>query len=76
MSSVVKLIDNFHDTRVGKLIFGFAEIGLGTTFAIIAVDTGYIWQHLLALVLFVGGLRNLVNAFHHTKPKHAKKSKG
>lgn len=67
--ATMQSIDQFHRTRTGKLTFGGVEIALAIIFGIFAVDSGMIWQHLLTIILFIGGLRNLVNAFHSPKLK-------
>lgn len=75
MTSKIGTIDNFHNTRRGKLVFGFGELIAAWIIGVIAVDSGAIWQYILALVLFIGGVRNIANAFHHPASKNAKKRK-
>jgi len=72
MPSNIEIIDKFHATKKGKIIFGAGELIIAWVIGIIAVDSGAIWQHVLVVILFIGGIRNLTNAFH-TSPNHAKK---
>jgi hypothetical protein len=56
---VVKAIDTFHKSRLGYLVFGLAELGLAYVFASLAIDSGSLWQWLLAIILFIGFLQNI-----------------
>jgi len=54
----VRAIDKFHKTRLGFLIFGLVELGLGLVLANLAIPSGDWWEWLLALIFFVGFLQN------------------
>lgn len=66
MASRINKIDNFHSTRRGKLVFGFVELGLAFVLLMLATDSGELWQYGLAIVLLVGGLRNLKNVANNS----------
>lgn len=63
MANTVQKIDQFHDSRKGRFTFAAAELLVAFGFASAAVDSGEIWQHVLAAIFFVGGARNLFNAW-------------
>jgi hypothetical protein len=59
MNTVQKL-DNFHKTRLGYLVFGLVELGLAYWFAILAIDSGSLWQYVLMVIFLIGSLQNFV----------------
>lgn len=63
MASMIQKIDQFHDSRKGRFVFAAAELLVAFGFASWAVDSGEIWQHAVAAIFFVGGARNLFNAW-------------
>lgn len=54
------MLDKFHKTRAGHLVFGIVELAIAYGFASLAINSGAWWQWLLTLVFLVGALRNLV----------------
>lgn len=72
MSGVVTNIDKFHDTRKGKLIFGVIELVLAAVVITRAIDTGSLWEWLIALLFFIGGLNNLVRTLFRQVKSDAK----
>lgn len=72
MSNTAQKMDKFHDTRQGKFVFGLVELVAAYLFTSLAIDSGAIWQYVLAIIFLVGGVRNVVNAFrvhNHVKSK-------
>jgi len=53
-------IDKFHKTRPGFAVFGLVELGLVYIFASLAINSGSVWQWLLAIIFLFGSLQNLV----------------
>ncbi|HEX5797542.1 MAG TPA: hypothetical protein VFX86_04080 [Candidatus Saccharimonadales bacterium] len=62
MGSTTAEIDRFHKTRKGRITFGLIELFLCYLIISRAIDTGSLWQWLLGLLLFIGGLNNLSHA--------------
>lgn len=58
----VDQIDRFHKTRRGRVSFGFIELAVAYVFVSLAIDSGSIWQYLVAIVLAVGAINNLIRA--------------
>jgi hypothetical protein len=48
----MEAIDRWHHTRQGHLLFGLAELAIAYGFASWAIDSGRIWQYLLAFIFF------------------------
>jgi hypothetical protein len=59
----LETIDKWHKTRVGNLVFGVAELSLAYLLISLAIDSGYLWEYALALVLIYGGFHNLLKIF-------------
>ncbi len=76
MSSTVASIDKFHSTRKGTLIFFAAEWIASYIIISRAIDTGSLWEWTLGILLFIGGLTNLVRTLFHRVKKDAKHKKG
>lgn len=72
MSSTVASIDRFHATRRGKLIFGAGEWILSYIIISRAIGTGSLWEWGLGLLLFIGGLNNLIRTLFQRGKKNAK----
>ena len=53
-------LHNFHQTKIGLLVFGLVELGLSYLFFSLAVNSGSLWQWTLAFILFVGFAQNFV----------------
>ena len=64
MANVVRQIDKFHDTRLGKLVFAGVELLIAFGLFIWSVDTGELWQYALTIIFFIGGARNLFDAVY------------
>lgn len=62
MKKVISDMDRFHQTRYGKLAFGVIELLLAYIFVSRAIDTGSLWQYVVAILLLIGGLNNLVRS--------------
>lgn len=59
----IQALDTFHKTRPGYLVFGLVELGLAYLFVSLAINSGSLWEWALGIMLFVGGLHNLVKLF-------------
>ncbi len=55
----MKALHNWHQTRLGLLVFGLIELAIAYGFASLAIDRGNLWWYLLALIFLVGALQNL-----------------
>jgi hypothetical protein len=55
---MLKQLDKWHQTKLGLLVFGLAELAIAYGFASLAIDRGNLWWYLLALVFLVGSLQN------------------
>ncbi|HYF97135.1 MAG TPA: hypothetical protein VD947_03815 [Patescibacteria group bacterium] len=75
MSKTISNIDKFHNTKKGKLIFGTIELILAYVIVSRAIDTGSLWQYLAFIILFIGGLNNLIRAVIPAKAKSNAKGK-
>jgi len=62
MANVIKQIDDYHQTKKGKIVFGVIEILAAYAIISRAIDTGSLWQYAVAAVLIIGGVNNLINA--------------
>lgn len=56
----LQIIDTFHKTRTGYLVFGLVELVLAYLFASLAVNSGSLWQWALAIIFAVGFLQNII----------------
>lgn len=72
MAKLVTNIDKFHDTRKGKLTFGVVELVLAAVVMTRAIDTGSIWEWIIGLLFFIGGLNNLVRTLFRQVKSDAK----
>lgn len=72
MSSTIRSIDRFHDTRKGKLIFGAIELVLAYIIVSRAIDTGSLWEWIIGLLFFIGGLNNLARTLFRQVKSDAK----
>jgi hypothetical protein len=59
MQRTVESLHNWHQTRLGLLIFGVVELALAYVLAARAWDTGSWWEYLFAFISLVGGVQNL-----------------
>lgn len=66
--SMIKELESWHTTRLGFLVFGIIELALAYGFASLAINYASFWQYALAVILLIGGLRNLIRIFW--KPKN------
>ncbi|HET7060421.1 MAG TPA: hypothetical protein VFH99_03875 [Candidatus Saccharimonadales bacterium] len=55
----MKKLHNWHQSKLGLLIFSLIELGVAYGFASLAIDRGGLWWYLLALIFLVGALQNL-----------------
>ncbi len=51
----MKKLHNWHQTKLGLLVFGLVELGVAYGFAGLAIDRGGLWWYALTLIFFVGG---------------------
>ena len=58
----LQVIDKFHKTRVGYLVFGIVELVLAVVVAGAAFDSGNLWQWAIAFIGLFGFLQNVVRA--------------
>jgi hypothetical protein len=54
----LQAIDKFHKTRLGYLVFGLVELGLAAWLAGLALNSGSLWEWVLAVILLFGFLQN------------------
>ena len=52
----MKKLHNWHQTKIGLLIFGLIELAIAYGFASLAIDRGNFLWYLLALIFLVGCL--------------------
>ena len=52
-------LHKWHQTKLGLLVFGLAELAVAYGFASLSIDRGNLWWYLLALIFLVGALQNL-----------------
>lgn len=60
MSGFLEAFQKWHDTRTGLAVFGLAELALALAFGVWAIGSGSLLDWFLAIVLFVGGVQNIV----------------
>jgi len=58
-------LDKWHHTGKGNLVFGLLELAIGYGFASWAINTGSLWQYVLAILFLFGGAKNLFAAARH-----------
>lgn len=75
MNKAISNIDKFHNTKKGKLIFGTVELILAYLIVSRAINTGSLWQYLAFIILFIGGLNNLIRVVFPAKAKSNAKGK-
>lgn len=56
----MRKLHNWHQSRVGLLVFGVIELAIAYGFASVAIDRGSLIWYILTLIFLVGGLQNLV----------------
>lgn len=76
MSETMAGIDTFHQTRKGKLIFGALELVVSYLVVSRAIDTGSLWEWLIAILLFIGGVHNLLKSVFSRNGGAKKDAKG
>lgn len=57
---MLQKFEKWHQTREGLISFTLIEAGLAYVFASLAIDSGSLWQWLLAIVLAIGSVQNFV----------------
>ncbi len=57
---MLPMLDTFHKTKPGYLLFAVIELAVAYGFASLAIDRGSWWWYVLTLVFLVGSLQNLV----------------
>ena len=53
-------INRWHRKKLGRLVFGLAELAVAYGWVNLAIDRGSLWYYLLTLIFLVGGLQNLI----------------
>lgn len=66
--SFIDSMQTWHQTKLGLLILGLVELGLGYLFFLWATDSGSLLDWFLTIVLVVGGLQNLVRLILKAMP--------
>lgn len=67
---MIDQLNKWHQTKLGLLVFGLAELAITYGFATLAIDRGNLWWYLLALIFLIGSLQNftkLIGIFIHGK---------
>ena len=59
MANILRQIDRIHQSKQGLLFFALVEAGLAYVFASWAIDSGSLFQWIVAIVLGIGVLQNL-----------------
>jgi hypothetical protein len=59
----IEQIDKFHKTRKGRVTFGLIELIVAYIFISLAINSGSIWQYVIAIILIIGAFNNLLRAF-------------
>lgn len=57
---MLQKFEKWHQTREGLISFTLIEAGLSYLFASLAINSGSLWQWLLAIVLAIGTVQNFV----------------
>ena len=74
MDKLIKSFDNWHKTKLGYAVMGVLELVLAYVLGSRAIDTGSMWQYLLAVILFIGSLHNFYQLIRSVVSKgHGKK---
>jgi hypothetical protein len=60
-------LDRFHKTRIGHIVFGFAELAMSYGFASWALSDGSLWWWAVAFVLALGAFQNFAYAIWRPK---------
>lgn len=68
-------IDKYHSSKKGRITFGTAEIIIAYLFVSLAINSGSIWQYVVAGLLFIGGVNNLIKSVVHKPRINGKKPK-
>jgi hypothetical protein len=64
----MQALNTWHKTRLGHLVFGLTELGLGYILASLAIDSGNLWEWTAAFILVFCSAQNVVNMIRvHTK---------
>ena len=72
---MLQKLNQWHQTKLGLIIFGLAELILAYSFASLAIDLGNFFYYFLTLFFLVGSLQNLfklIGKFINGKPKSNK----
>ncbi len=56
-------IDRWHQTKKGLITYGLVELAVAYLLTSKAIDSGSSIIYVLALVAFIGGVKNLYNLF-------------
>lgn len=56
----LQAIQKFHKTRLGYIVFGLVELGLSYLLFSLAINSGNLWEYILAIILLFGALQNFV----------------
>ncbi len=59
----VDQVDKFHKTKKGRITFGLAELLAAYLLVSLAIDSGSIWQYVLAIIFTIGAINNLMRVF-------------
>jgi hypothetical protein len=57
---MIEQLDKFHKTRAGLAVFVLVELALFYLFIALALNSGSLWQWVLAALFLFGTLQNLV----------------
>lgn len=68
---MLEQIHTFHQTKRGFITFGVIELVLLYIVVSIALDTASMWAYAAAIVLLVGTVMNIINAFTFKEGKQA-----
>lgn len=73
VNSSLQKLDEFHKTRTGFLVFGLVELALAYLFVSLAINSGSLWEWVLAIIFLFGGLQNLMKIFGARKSHGSKR---
>lgn len=63
---VIKLLNNWHHTRIGYLLLGLVELALAYGAVSWAIDSGNLLLYLATIILLYSGVYNLVQLVRMT----------
>ncbi|HSW37591.1 MAG TPA: hypothetical protein VLG37_04470 [Candidatus Saccharimonadales bacterium] len=60
MNKTIKKLENWHQTKLGLLVFALLELAIAYGFGSLAIDRGSFGWFLLTLIFLIGSLQNFI----------------